>query len=99
MISGLGERLQKLRKTKGLSQKEVATALGISSAIISNYESNERVPSVENLVSLAGFYRCSTDYLLGFERNPPSSTLDISMLTDEQIKILSSFLSTIKNSM
>lgn len=95
MINGLGERLQKLRTSKALSQKEVATALGISAAIISNYESNERVPSVENLISLARFYRCSTDYLLGFERYTPESVLDVSMLSDEQRKLLCAFLSTL----
>jgi len=65
MISGFGERLQSLRKTMNLSQKEVANALRISPSILSNYESSERTPSLDNLILLAGFYHCSTDYLLG----------------------------------
>lgn len=96
MIRGFGERLQTLRKSKGLSQKQVADAVGISASVISNYESSERTPSLENLIALAGFYRCSTDYLLGLEKSDNSKVLDVSMLTDEQIRLLSAFISSLE---
>ena len=94
MIYGFGERLQNLRKSRNLSQKEVSNALGISSSVLSNYESSERTPSLENLISLASFYRCSTDYLLGLEKRS-SSSLDVSNLTEEQILLLRAFLNTL----
>lgn len=96
MIRGLSERLQTLRKNKGLSQKEVSDALGISASVISNYESSERTPSLENLIALAGFYRCSTDYLLGMEKSSGENTLDVSMLTQEQIQLLRAFLTSLE---
>jgi len=96
MIRGFAERLQNLRKSRNLSQKEVADALSISASVISNYESSERTPSVENLISLAVFYRCSTDYLLGLEKNTQNHKIDISMLTEEQIQFLNTFLSSLK---
>jgi len=96
MIRGFGERLQTLRKSKGLSQKQVADAVGISASVISNYESSERTPSLENLIALAGFYRCSTDYLLGLEKSNNSKSIDVSMLTDEQIRLLSAFISSLE---
>lgn len=95
MIHGLAERLQTLRKEKHLSQKEVANALDISVSILSNYESKERTPSLENLVALANFYRCSTDYLLGFEK-PTNSILDVSMLRDNQVQLLQAFIDSLK---
>lgn len=95
MIYGFGERLQHLRKTRNLSQKEVSNALSISASVLSNYESSERTPSLENLIALADFYRCSTDYLLGMERYKPSTLLDVSGLTEEQIQLLRAFLSTL----
>lgn len=95
MVNGLGERLQEQRLNLKLSQKEVAAAIGISSSIVSNYESSERAPSVENLMALAGLYRCSTDYLLGLEKSP-SATLDISMLTDKQRILLQEFLCSLE---
>ena len=95
MIRGFGERLQTLRKSKNLSQKQVANAIGISASVISNYESSERTPSLENLISLAGFYRCSTEYLLGIEKSDSSKVVDVSMLTDEQIQLLSAFINSL----
>ena len=91
MVNGLGERLQQQRQLLNLSQKEVAAAIGISASIISNYESAERVPSVENLMALAGLYRCSVDYLLGIcSKN--RINIDTTMLNDKQIKLLQNFL-------
>ena len=95
MIQGLGERLQKLRKERRLSQKELAKVLGISAGIISNYESSERTPSLENLIALATFYRCSTDYLLGLDKTEDLSTIDASPLTKEQQILLQSFVSSL----
>lgn len=91
MVLGLSERLQEQRLLSRLSQKEVAAAIGVSASIISNYESAERVPSVENLMALASLYRCSVDYLLGI-RNDDHISIDTSMLTDRQVKLLQDFL-------
>ena len=96
MVNGLGERLQKQRQLLKLSQKEVASVLGVSPSIISNYESSERVPSVENLMALANLYRCSVDYLLGLEKSINNNYLNVTSLTDEQIRLLQNFLLSIK---
>ena len=96
MIYGLGKRLQEQRLLKNLSQKEVAGSVGVSASIISNYESSERTPSVEILMALARLYHCSTDYLLGFEKEEKETFLDVSMLNDEQRKLLQHFLLSIK---
>lgn len=95
MINGLGERLQKQRLLMNISQKEAAISIGVSPSIISNYESSERTPSVENLMSLANLYHCSTDYLLGLEKNS-FVELDTSMLNDCQLQLLQKFLYEIK---
>ena len=92
MIYGLGERLQEQRLLRKLSQKEVADTINVSASIISNYERGERLPSLEMLMSLARLYHCSTDYLLGFEKRKDSNSLDISMLSEEQICLLQHFL-------
>lgn len=91
MITDLGKRLQEQRLLRNLSQKEVATVINTSASIISNYENSERTPSVEVLIALASLYRCSTDYLLGFQVTK-NKTLDVSMLDDEQISLLQHFL-------
>lgn len=92
MIKGLGQRLQEQRNLRNLSQKEVASSIGVSASVISNYESGERTPSIENLISLAHLYHCSTDYLLGIDKTNKSRLLDASMLNDKQYQMLQSFL-------
>ena len=96
MIYGLGERLHEQRLLKKLSQKEVADAINVSASIVSNYENNERTPSLEILMSLARLYHCSTDYLLGFEKMEKDKVLDVSMLTNEQRRLLQHFLYGLK---
>lgn len=94
MINGLGQRLTQLRENLKLTQKEVAKSLGTSASIISNYESDGRVPSVENLLALSRLYHCSTDYLLGLDKNR-LSVIDSSMLNKEQVVLLQQFLKTL----
>lgn len=96
MVNGLGKRLQQKRAGLKISQKEAAGVIGVSASIISNYESGERTPSVENLMALANLYKCSTDYLLGLEKTS-SVTVDVSMLNEEQRARLQYFLSSINN--
>jgi len=97
MVYCLGQRLQEQRRLKNLSQKEVAKSIGISASIVSNYESGERTPSVESLIALARLYHCSTDYLLGFDKIDKDRLLDVSMLNEEQRKLLQHFLSSIQS--
>ena len=97
MVQGLGDKLHKLRLEFNMSQKEVAGIINTSPSIISNYESGERTPSVENLMALANLYHCATDYLLGFQTNENDNTLDVSMLSGEQKALLQKLLATMKS--
>lgn len=96
MISGLGQRLQEQRILRNLSQKQVASSIGVSASVVSNYESGERTPSIEILISLAHLYHCSTDYLLGIEKVNTVKLLDASMLNDKQYHLLQAFLQNLK---
>ena len=53
MIKGLPQKLQKLRSKNGLSQKQVADRIGVSPSIVSGYETGERTPSTDVLLSLS----------------------------------------------
>lgn len=98
MISILPERLKLKRKNRGLSQKEVAGILDVSPSIISAYETGERTPSVENILSLSYLYNCTTDYLLGRDSNESDELFDIfSDLTNEQIKALRCIIKGLRN--
>ena len=94
MIKGLPEKLRTLRKQYGFSQREAASRLGISTSVISAYENGERTPSTENLLALSYLYKCSTDYLLGREADPPKAVLDTDGLSAKQIQLLSELIET-----
>lgn len=97
MINGLSKKLQELRAKYGYSQKQVADKLGISPSIISGYETGERTPSTDVLLSLSSIYHCSTDYLLGKDLQEPSMILDISGLTEKQIQAVQNLIDAIKD--
>lgn len=60
-----GERLQELRKEKGISREELARALQVSYSAIAKYETNVRKPDQETLKKIADFFDVTVDYLLG----------------------------------
>lgn len=95
MINGLPEKLKALRLQFGLSQKQVAEKLDVSPSIVSGYETGERTPSTENLLSLSYLYNVSTDYLLGRQAADPRSFLDISKLTDKQKAAVTNLIESI----
>jgi transcriptional regulator with XRE-family HTH domain len=57
--------LARLRKRGKISQKEAAAALGVSQAMLSQYEHGHRECSVDFLVRAATYYAVSCDVLLG----------------------------------
>ncbi len=63
-------RVFHLRKQRGLSQKELGEAVGLSHKAISTIESGARSTTIEKLILLADFFQVSTDYLLGRNDDP-----------------------------
>ena len=59
------DRLKECRKTKGVTQKEVADFLGMTDRAYQNYEYGNSEAPYETLAKLADFFGVSTDYLLG----------------------------------
>lgn len=60
------ERLRTLRQEKGVSQAELAAAIGLGPSAISNYEQpGKRYPPLKTLKKLAEYFGCSVDYLIG----------------------------------
>ena len=96
MINGLPEKLRSLRTKYGFSQKQVADKIGVSPSIVSGYETGERTPSTEVLLSLAYLYNTSTDYLLGKQISYPEPMISAAGLTDDQISAIVNLIEAIK---
>lgn len=89
MDNTMAERLTNLRLKNNYSQSFVARQIGVTPALISAYEKQERKPSLEKLIALADIYHVSTDYILGRSYKDDSSrTINVEHLNDHQIKIL-----------
>ena len=96
MIKGLPEKLKSLRLKYGYSQKLVADKIKVSPSIVSGYETGDRTPSTEVLLSLSYLYNTSTDYLLGKQLENPKTVIDIDGLTDQQIAAIVARVEAIK---
>ena len=59
------ETLAGLRRTRGVSQRQVAADLGISQALLSHYENGARGPGLAFVCRVCEYYGVSADYLLG----------------------------------
>ena len=59
------ERLSKLRKERGISQKQCSKILGIESSKYNKWENGKNRPSYDMVCKLANFFDTTTDYLLG----------------------------------
>jgi transcriptional regulator with XRE-family HTH domain len=60
----LNEKLQALRKQKGLTQEALAAALYVSRAAVSKWESGRGYPSIDSLKAIAVFFGITIDQLL-----------------------------------
>jgi transcriptional regulator with XRE-family HTH domain len=85
MVIGLVERIIQLRKQRGMSQTELAKALGLSRSSVNAWERETAQPSPDALVALSRLFGVSTDYLLGIDKH---ATINVSGLTDSEIHSL-----------
>lgn len=60
----VGEKLMKLRKKRGMSQQQVATALGVTRQTVSNWECDQGAPALDKASELARLYGVSLDDLV-----------------------------------
>lgn len=60
----MADRIQHLRKAKGISQEELADKIGVSRQAVSKWESEQSLPDIEKIVLLSDYFEVTTDYLL-----------------------------------
>lgn len=65
----MADRIQYLRKAKGISQEELADKAGVSRQAVSKWESAQSLPDIDKVIVLSEYFDVTTDYLLkGTER-------------------------------
>ena len=69
-MSNFAKRARELRKSHGLTQKQVAAIFESSEILWRKYEAGYRTPTVEGLIAIADYFGVSIDYLVGRTDNP-----------------------------
>lgn len=60
----LSDRIQYLRKVRGISQEGLAEQLGVSRQAVSKWESEQSMPDLDKIISMSDYFEVTTDYLL-----------------------------------
>lgn len=81
------ENLKKIREKKGMTQTRLSIDVEVSQEIISHYEIGGAKPNVDNLIKLAEYFNCSTDYLLD-RTDIPTMIQDLAKTNNESADII-----------
>lgn len=84
-VSTIGTRIMELRKTKGMSQAELARRVHLTRSSINSWEQELTYPSVDSLCSLADIFHVSVDYLVGYSKK---MSIDIEKYTENEQQLI-----------
>lgn len=60
----IADRIQHLRKAKGISQEELSDKIGVSRQAVSKWESEQSTPDIDKIILLSNYFETTTDYLI-----------------------------------
>lgn len=83
-------RIKGLRLQHSMTQKEFASALGVSTVSIQCWENGSKNPSMSAIIAIAATFQVTTDYLLGIVKNPD---YDASLISSAEQKLLNDYRS------
>lgn len=69
----IGLKIQNLRKQRGLSQEQLAEAVGVSRQAVSKWEAEQSVPDIDKIILICEYFGVTTDYIL---RNEEMSCME-----------------------
>lgn len=72
----IGERMQELRKSAGVTQSDIAKLCGSNQTTIAKMENGQTRPSVDVLIGLADYFDVSLDYLCCRTDKPQGMTYE-----------------------
>ena len=88
-----GRKIKELRQSVGMTQKQLADLLGVTSSVVSYYELSERTPSPDVLIKLSAIFHVSTDYLLGLDK---TESIAISGLSEDDKRLIHNLIDNLK---
>lgn len=88
-----GIKLKTLRTSQKLTQQQLADRIGVAKSVVSYYESGDRYPSYDVLVTIARIFHTTTDYLLDVSKD---NVIDVTGLSDEDIAVVRTVAEALK---
>lgn len=76
--------LKEMRSKKGMTQGELAKAVGVSPGNVGDWETGKSKPGYNALAALARIFEVSADYLLELDPSPVKAEVDLSQYKNEQ---------------
>ena len=76
-LSIFADRLSESIFDRKKTAREVAEEISIGKTTVYDYLSGQKMPTLSNLVKLADYFGCSTDYLLGLEQEQTELTFQV----------------------
>jgi transcriptional regulator with XRE-family HTH domain len=60
----IADRIQNLRKSRGISQEEFADKIGVSRQTVSKWESEQSLPDIDKVIIMSDYFEVTADYIL-----------------------------------
>ena len=67
MEYNFGTRIKELRKSNGLTQKQLAAILKVSEKTILSWELNRTIPKISKIKTMSIFFEVRANYILGLD--------------------------------
>lgn len=82
--------LKKLRTKNGVTQGQLADAVGVSQQSINKYENHNIEPDIDTLIAIADFFNTSVDELVGHYSNTEDNNIAFRLNNDE-LRLISQY--------
>ncbi|MBO7252701.1 MAG: helix-turn-helix transcriptional regulator [Oscillospiraceae bacterium] len=84
------QNLKHLREKNGVTQQQLAAAVGVSQQSINKYENHNIEPDIRTLIAISDFFQVSVDYLIGHVYES-ENTQNFITLNVEELKLIRGF--------
>ncbi len=95
MNNSFGNRLKSLRKSRSITQSELAETLDVTQQTAGFWENGVSISSVETIIKAAKYFGVTIDYLLCVDDRP---MIDITGLNEQDISVIQAIISYIRKS-
>lgn len=95
----LGKQIRKQRLALGLTQEQLAEAIGVSTSYVGHIERGTRKASIDTLVEIANAMNVSADFLLSSNLNMVHQGMISNNLTQNQKVVLKEILETLQDNL